>query len=124
MTTTQSYPTVKPEPNDAPSTAVQLSDAELSRILGAAYEQRLSLQPASFRPELTALAKAVEETQTRDVEGVGKLVHRMRFERCKRAWDARVMDVDVDVTSGDLLDAAREIRKGKVSRSSERAKIL
>lgn len=65
-----SDPSIKLEP-------VQLSDADLTRIPGAAYEQRLSLQPAPLRPELTALAKAVEETNTRDAEGVGKVVHRI-----------------------------------------------
>lgn len=101
-------PSMDPPPSDVPAPST-LSHADLSRILGPAFEQHLGLQPSTFLPQLSVLARAVEDDSNVDPESIGKVVHRVRFERCKAAWSRGEVDVDTDVTEGDLRDAAREI---------------
>jgi hypothetical protein len=97
-----------PPPSDVPSPST-LSHADLSRILGPAFAQHLGLQPSTFLPELSVLARAVQDGSNVDPESIVKIVHRVRFGRCKAAWSQGEVDVDTDVTEGDLRDAAREI---------------
>lgn len=102
-------------PHAGPSSVRPSSDAQLDPVLGPHFREHLGLAPLAFSQELTSLANAVRKNGTHRAGSVEDVVHRVRFERCKRSWNAGEVDVDVDVTADDLVAASKEIREGKVS---------
>ncbi|KAI5449596.1 hypothetical protein NCC49_004526 [Naganishia albida] len=108
--TTPSLP-MNPTPNGnpAPAPAAALNHADLARILGPSFEQHLGLQPNTFLPELAVLSRAVQQRNGMDSEIIGKVVHKVRYERCKAAWSRGEVDVSAEVIARDLVDAAKEI---------------
>lgn len=114
--TTPSLP-VNPTPNGnpAPAPAAAFNHADLARILGPSFEQHLGLQPNTFLPELAVLSRVVQQTNEMDAESIGKVVHKVRYERCKAAWSRGEVDVSAEVIARDLVNAAKDIEEETVS---------